>query len=671
MSQSSQQSEREELNVLSKIKQESSRLEEHEPVSAVTFTKSIEELNLSSTVMEASQRLQEHEPVSAVAFAKAILEKHPEYVGQKASSVILDEEHGEQKRLVQDWLKDIRTLFDPSHVPEMHGRLVILGLSFLDQDLYEQLQLDGFLTALEQDLKEPLDNILTDQGRALRLPSDSVPIHQDDPLCRVAEDQLGRAAFARYLAARIAAIANQQQAYSIHLYGSWGVGKSTVLNFLRTELERDQKWLVVEFNAWQHQHIHPPWWSLMDRVFQQSKPEFSLRKRLGEYWWRLTSGRLQYIIAVVVLLWIVVLAFALFPTNTSSMTEAMKNWAAIADSASKILAVIATIWAVFTAASRSLLTGSAHAAQTYTELASDPMNKITQRFKKLIQRVDPKRVAIFIDDLDRCQSSYVIELLEGIQTLFREAPVVFVVAADRRWLNACFEQAYEGLTPWVHEPGKPLGTLFLEKVFQFSTSVPGMPEELKKAFWQDLIQVAPDIALKQMDEARQKAQGTISGMTSEGEVLQAIKPGQGRSTIEQRAIREEAVVRLAAPEIVKRTENTLKPFVTLLEPNPRAMKRLVNTYSVNRALAILSEVEIEHDLLALWTILSMRWPRLAEYLEEHPEMVDMIGKQNMSGIPEKLQALFRENDVVNVVQGKPSKVSLDANIIRECALLRA
>jgi hypothetical protein len=630
-----------------------------------------EKLNVSSKIKQESSRLQEHEPVSAVTFAKAILEKHPEYVGQKASSVILDEGHGEQKRLVQDWLKDIRTLFDPSHVPEMHGRLVILGLSFLDQDLYEQLQPDGFLTALEQDLKEPLDNILTDRGRALRLPSDSVPIHPDDPLCQVAEDQLGRAAFARYLAARIAAIANQQQAYSIHLYGSWGVGKSTVLNFLRTELERDQKWLVVEFNAWQHQHIHPPWWSLMDRVFQQSKPEFSLRKRLGEYWWRLTSGRLPYIIAVVILLWIVVLGFALFPTNTSSMTEAMKNWAAIADSASKILAVIATIWAVFTAASRSLLTGSARAAQTYTELASDPMNKITQRFKKLIQRVDPKRVAVFIDDLDRCQSSYVIELLEGIQTLFREAPVVFVVAADRRWLNACFEQAYEGLTPWVHEPGKPLGTLFLEKAFQFSTSVPGMPEALKKAFWQGLIQVAPDIALKQMDEARQKAQGMIRGMTSEGEVMQALKPGQGRSTLEQRAIREEAVVRLAAPEIVKRTENTLKPFVTLLEPNPRAMKRLVNTYSVNRALAILSEVEIEHDLLALWTILSMRWPRLAEYLEEHPEMVDMIGKQNMSGIPKKLQALFHENDVVNVVQGKPSKVSLDANIIRECALLRA
>jgi integrase len=37
----------------------------------------------------------------------------------------------------------------------------------------------------------------------------------------------------------------------------------------------------------------------------------------------------------------------------------------------------------------------------------------------------------------------------------------------------------------------------------------------------------------------------------------------------------------------------LKPYAPLLEPNPRAMKLLVNGYSANRALALLSEVEID------------------------------------------------------------------------------
>ncbi len=65
------------------------------------------------------------------------------------------------------------------------------------------------------------------------------------------------------------------------------------------------------------------------------------------------------------------------------------------------------------------------------------MEAIKDRFKKLTENVIAgKRNIIFIDDLDRCQGAYVIELLEGIQTLFKAAEVVFIIAADRDWLHA-------------------------------------------------------------------------------------------------------------------------------------------------------------------------------------------------------------------------------------------
>ena len=51
-------------------------------------------------------------------------------------------------------------------------------------------------------------------------------------------------------------------------------------------------------------------------------------------------------------------------------------------------------------------------------------------------------VAIFIDDLDRCKGSTVVELLEGVQTLFRDAPVVYLVAADRDWLSDSYAAEY-------------------------------------------------------------------------------------------------------------------------------------------------------------------------------------------------------------------------------------
>jgi hypothetical protein len=134
-----------------------------------------------------------------------------------------------------------------------------------------------------------------------------------------------------------------------------------------------------------------------------------------------------------------------------------------------------------------------------------------------------------------------------------------------------------------------------------------------------------------------------------------------RSFVEQQAMREEVAVRLAAPEVIERLEHTLRPYAELLEPNPRAMKRLVNSYSANRALAILAGVDVERHQLVQWTILMARWPELASFPERHPQMVERVGQQNPPDAGEDLEALFDMQDVVTVVQGN----SLGAGLQKE------
>jgi KAP family P-loop domain len=58
----------------------------------------------------------------------------------------------------------------------------------------------------------------------------------------------------------------------LNIHGSWGSGKTSLLNFLRDELlsKKDPEWIVVEFNAWQNQQTGPPWLSLINAVFEQS-----------------------------------------------------------------------------------------------------------------------------------------------------------------------------------------------------------------------------------------------------------------------------------------------------------------------------------------------------------------------------------------------------------------
>ena len=248
--------------------------------------------------------------------------------------------------------------------------------------------------------------------------------------------------------------------------------------------------------------------------------------------------------------------------------------------------------------------------------------------------------------------------------------MIFVVAADIQWLNACYEEVYEKLKPFVYEPGKQLGVLFLEKAFQLSTPVPGIPQELKERYWQTLIRIESQDTEDAITEPPKQAQAKLAGAVSEGSLIRMVNESRNSSFHEQRAIREAAVVRLGAAEIMKRTEHALKPFVSYLDPNPRSMKRLVNAYSVNRAIAILSHIDVERDRLALWTILSLRWPVLAGSLEKNPQMTDDIVSRNLTNVDLTLQDLCSRQDVLAVLSGGPTGTALDAGIVSQCAHLR-
>jgi hypothetical protein len=103
------------------------------------------------------------------------------------------------------------------------------------------------------------------------------------------------------------------------------------------------------------------------------------------------------------------------------------------------------------------------------------------------------------------------------------------------------------------------------------------------------------------------------------------------------------------------------------------MKRLVNAYGLARGIELLSAhvgggKDAQHRT-ALWTILSLRWPRLAEYLAAHPEAAADFGNgEAPAKIPAELEQLFQDEKVKAVIQGDASGVEakLDPDSIRLC-----
>jgi len=101
------------------------------------------------------------------------------------------------------------------------------------------------------------------------------------------------------------------------------------------------------------------------------------------------------------------------------------------------------------------------------------------------------------------------------------------------------------------------------------------------------------------------------------------------------------------------------------------MKRFVNSFSANRALAILSEVEIDLHQLALWTVLSSRWPSWADTFARKPELFEKVRKNDRSDLKEDIKHILEEEELQTVINGAGLGTPLDIDILTKSAKMQA
>ena len=674
---------------------------------------------ISSSVGQASDALGSDE-VPPAAFVAAILRLHPEYGSRRAGSVHLDESAGETQRTVGDWLQEVRPLFDEEKVSRLDGHAVIVGLALLDGDLRKQLDEGGFLDALIGEFHEPFEEVLTPGGAQLWRDRDArpagaaaeateaeeTPTHTDNPAL---VDELGRKGFAKILARRIIEMRVEEKrnaqslkdknapkggSFLVHLHAPWGAGKTSTLNFLSDEL-RHKRWVVVSFNAWRHQRIVPPWWWLMAAIYSEALRELrTKRKDRGERWlpaqtralslqarewlWRLRGGWPGYLMLLLgAILLLVVWMTGFFNGLRDEDVWSLETAKGALVAAVAIVAPLLTIWGLVHAAGRWVFATSARGARRFMDNTRDPMRVVQDHVKDLIHWIG-RDVVVLIDDLDRCKGPYVVELLEGIQTIFRDIPVAYVVAADREWLSDSYAAEYRKFVSAADEPGRPLGYLFLEKTFQISATLPPIGAQLP-GFWSRLLRSANLPSERELEQARDRVASELAGKDTDElweaamTAREAAESETDAAVAEFQVVLETVAVEAAGRKAAEEAAHALEPFKDLLDPNPRAMKRLVNAYGIARGSETLRGHNLERDRVAeqrtaLWTILNLRWPKLGDHLSRYPDHVDAIG----NGTPPRevasdLRPLFDDPEVAAVVTGAPKDVvaRLDADVIRQ------
>lgn len=269
---------------------------------------------------------------------------------------------------------------------------------------------------------------------------------------------------------------------------------------------------------------------------------------------------------------------------------------------------------------------SAKEAKEFSNTKKDPMYRLKKYFHKIVTLAN-RPILIMIDDLDRCKPAYATELLEKIQTVFADQRVVYVVAADRQWLYKCFESEYKAFSKDVTEAGKSFGYHFLEKTFQISMAIPSLNRFGKNNYLYYLKMAKDRIGFEYPYEKARIKNKILEKKFEIQKVYQMIV--EEKNDYDKQMLREIAVELLFEYPYNRGTEEFLEDFAPLMSPTPRAIKRLANAYTFQRALAILNDTwDIvgykSRNILARWTIASLRWPQLASQLTVTPELADYM-----------------------------------------------
>ena len=246
---------------------------------------------------------------------------------------------------------------------------------------------------------------------------------------------------------------------TIGIYGDWGTGKTSAMRWLETEL---RNWNT---RSDEQRHGHP-------RVYPVWFDPWKYHNR--EDVWR-------GIIAEVIL--------SLFSVHSLDhqnivprMTQAAKKFGSFLGRSflHALSAIELKAGAGFVGTGAELKVKGEMFRDIYDEFESTnrPERPFLNEFEKtlqewirgFLQHKDEKfseRIALFIDDLDRCLPDVTLEVLEAIKLYLNIQPITFVVGVDRSVVDGLVAKHYgdKGLDPRKSEQ-------FLDKIFQVEVQIP-------------------------------------------------------------------------------------------------------------------------------------------------------------------------------------------------------
>jgi len=279
---------------------------------------------------------------------------------------------------------------------------------------------------------------------------------------------------------------------NVALYGPWGAGKSGIGHLLAAEIRTHhaKDLLFVRFDAFKYARnpLRRNFISVVakelgskDSRFGEDLYETTTKSKVKFPVWKVLQLLLVLVgsvVAIAAALALLIAGFAI--VNDEQVWPALHDAAGLTIPASLVPASLVT--AVVAVANKAFVT-------THSSERAESDEEFERLFRELVQsKVRNRKLVVFVDELDRCAPSDVIDTLDSIRTFFGVPGCVFVVAADQQVLDHAMTLALRQATPLDDvNPYYSAGSSYLDKVFQYQLTVPPLRSSSVTAFAATLV----------------------------------------------------------------------------------------------------------------------------------------------------------------------------------------
>lgn len=208
-----------------------------------------------------------------------------------------------------------------------------------------------------------------------------------------------------------------------------------------------------------------------------------------------------------------------------------------------------------------------------------------------------RRVAVLVDDLDRCLSNTVVESLEAIRLFLSVPKMAFIIAADEeRVADAIKSELPEWEMPKERPggadalPPEPPWKLYLHKIVQTTVPLPALGAFDTEAYL--LLLQVQNRPTDKFTEAQLNELITTCGKLRGLGALDELEPPEGTN------VRAELAFAHRMTTILYQK----------LAGNPRRIKRFLNDMNVRRSIAERRGIELEYDVVAKLMVLEVLLP---------------------------------------------------------------